>query len=158
MNELVRVLVMDVDGTLTDGMIHISESGELFKSFDVKDGYAIGNMLPAHGITPVIITGRQSEIVKRRAEELKICHLYQGVKDKGVCLQTIAEELHVSLDQIACIGDDLNDLSMMNICGVTGCPADAVEGIKKGCDYICQAPGGHGAVREFVEWLVAPKE
>ena len=145
---------MDVDGTLTDGQIHISAEGELFKSFDVKDGYGIHNILPQHGIVPVIITGRRSAIVERRAKELDIERLYQGVTDKAACLRELAAALDIPLSEAACIGDDLNDLPMMELCGVNGCPADAVQAVKDRCRYVCAAPGGRGAVREFIEWLV----
>ena len=149
----VRVLVMDVDGTLTDGKINISYQGELYKSFDVKDGYGILKILPEFGITPVIITGRTSGIVEHRSAELNIKHLYQGVTDKAVCLNMVVDTLHVSYDQVACIGDDLNDLPMMKLCGMKGCPSDAVSEVRAICDYVCKAAGGQGAVREFIEWL-----
>ena len=149
----VRVLIMDVDGTLTDGKIHISAQGELFKSFDVKDGYSISITLPQHKIIPVIITGRTSTIVEHRAKELGIKYLYQGIKDKRECVQMVSSELGIPLEQMACIGDDLNDLVMMELCGVRGCPSNAVNEVKKIADYIAASEGGRGAVREFVDWL-----
>lgn len=145
---------MDVDGTLTDGKIHISSDGELFKSFHAKDGYGIHDILPMYKITPVIITGRTSAIVERRAKELEIKYLYQNVKDKAVCLQDIVSSMGVSLEETACIGDDINDLPMLRLCSVKGCPSDAASEVKDACDYVCKTPGGHGAVREFVEWMI----
>lgn len=153
-NFKVSALVMDVDGTLTDGQIHISPTGEAFKSFDVKDGYAVHDLLPQMGIVPVIITGRHSDIVAHRAKELGIQELHQGVADKGALLREIAARYGLSREEIACIGDDCNDLSMMELCGICACPADAVQAVKKKCDYVCKAKGGRGAVREFVEWLM----
>ena len=150
----IRMLVLDVDGTLTDGSINMGPAGELFKVFDVKDGYAIRNILPQHGIVPVIITGRTSAAVENRARELRIEHLYQGAADKVACLRAVSEKLDIPLEQAACMGDDLNDLPMMELCGVTGCPRDAVQAVKDRCGYICTAPGGRGAVREFIEWIV----
>lgn len=150
----ISILVIDVDGTLTDGQIHISPSGEVFKSFDVKDGYAIRKLLPQMGAVPVIITGRHSDIVAYRAKEIGIQELYQGVADKGACLREIVTRYGVPREEIACIGDDCNDLPTMELCGICACPADAVQSVKKKCDYICKAKGGHGAVREFVEWLM----
>ena len=150
----IRMLVMDVDGTLTDGRIHISAQGELFKSFHVKDGYGIRNLLPQNGIVPVVITGRKSAIVENRCGELGIRILYQGVSQKDDCLRRIARELAIPLEQAACIGDDENDLPMMAVCGVSGCPADAVQAVKERCQFISGRPGGHGAVREFIEWLL----
>lgn len=151
---MIKAVVFDVDGTLTDGKIHISESGELFKSFDVKDGYGIRNILPTYGIIPVIITGRTSKIVEFRAKELGIEYLYQGIKDKAGCVRDIAEKMDIPLNHIACIGDDLNDIPMMELCGLRGCPSDAVADVKEICDYVCKSAGGHGAVREFIEWLI----
>ena len=150
----VKLLVMDVDGTLTDGQIYMGPTGEWMKSFNIKDGFGIRNLLPRYQITPVIITGRMSEITESRARELGIQHLYQGVEDKAKCLAEIALEQSVGYSQMACIGDDLNDLPMMALCGVNGCPADAVQAVKQKCNYICTTNGGQGAVREFIEWLV----
>ena len=149
---------MDVDGTLTDGHIYISADGEIMKAFHVQDGYAIVHILPELGITPVIITGRSSEIVKRRAAELKIYHLHQGISDKLCKLKEVAEELGVSAEQIAYIGDDLNDLECIRYCGLTACPADAVPEVLKTVDYVCTRNGGCGAVREFVDKLVSEME
>lgn len=154
----ISLLVMDVDGTLTDGQIHIFSEGELFKSFDAKDGYGIHNILPQYGITPVIITGRRSVIAERRAQELGIEYLYQGVADKAACLQELSVALDVPLSKVACIGDDLNDLTMMELCGISGCPADAAAKVKKTAQFVSARNGGHGAVREFIEWITEQKE
>lgn len=151
---MVKMLVMDVDGTLTDGKIYMSANGEVMKAFDIKDGYAIRDVLPRHEIVPVIITGRISSIVQYRAEELGINHIYQGVKDKAKILHVISEKMEFRMDEIACIGDDLLDLPMIELCGVSGCPKDATQIVKEKCDYICMNKGGYGAVREFIEWLI----
>ena len=150
----IKLFVMDVDGTMTDGHIYISAEGEAMKAFDVKDGYAIYHMLPAHHIIPVIITGRSSEIVATRARELKITELYQGISDKLSKLKELAEKYAVRPEEIAYIGDDLNDLDCIGYCGFTACPADAVEEVRQSGKYICKANGGRGAVREFVSYLL----
>ncbi len=150
----IKLLVMDVDGTLTDGHIYIGANGEVMKAFDVKDGYAIYHMLPAHGIVPVIITGRSSEIVSARARELKISELYQGISDKLSKLKEVAAKYGANPDEIAYIGDDLNDLDCIGYCGCTACPADAVDEVLQAAKYVCKHNGGKGAVREFVEQLV----
>ena len=146
----IKMLVMDVDGTLTDGKIYIGADGEVMKAFNVKDGYAISH-LKEHGIIPVIITGRESEIVKYRAKELGVTELYQGVKDKLSVLKEVAEKYSISLEEIAYIGDDLNDLECMKYCGYSGCPHDAILIIKQIVSYVCNFNGGYGAVREFIE-------
>lgn len=143
---------MDVDGTLTDGRIYMGATGEMIKAFDVKDGYGIVQ-LRKRGIVPVIITGRNSDIVSRRAEELGITEVYLGVSDKLQKLKDIAESYNCSPDQIAYIGDDLNDLECICYCGVTACPADAVEEVKALAGYVCKNQGGRGAVREFVNCI-----
>ena len=150
----IKLFVMDVDGTMTDGHIYISSEGEAMKAFDVKDGYAIYHMLPAHNIVPVIITGRSSQIVATRAKELKITELYQGVSDKLAVLASVAAKYGVGPDEIAYIGDDLNDLDAMAYCGYTACPADSVEEVLAVAKYICKHNGGRGAVREFVQYLL----
>ena len=153
--EKIKLFVMDVDGTLTDGHIYIGAQGELMKAFDVKDGYAIANLLPAAGIVPVIITGRRSAIVEERARELSITELHQGVGDKLACLKTVAEKYRTCSREIAYIGDDLHDLDCIRFSGLSGCPADAVQEVKAAADYVCSHNGGSGAVREFVTWLLA---
>jgi len=145
----IKMLVMDVDGTLTDGKIYIGPQGEVMKAFNVKDGYAIKHILPEMGIIPVIITGRTSAIVEYRAKELDITELYQGVSDKPEQLKKVAEKFHLTKDQIAYIGDDVNDLECIKYCGFSACPNDAVEEIKQCVDYVCNANGGDGAVREM---------
>lgn len=147
----IKVLVMDVDGTLTDGHIYIGAEGEAMKAFHVQDGYGIAQMLPQLGITPVIITGRSSRIVEKRAGELKITSLHQGISDKLSKLKEVASELGADAEEIAYIGDDLNDLDCIRYCGFTGCPADAVPEVLDSVDYICKKDGGRGAVREFID-------
>ena len=154
----IKLLIMDVDGTLTDGHIYISAQGEAMKAFHVQDGYAIAHTLPRHGIVPVIITGRESEIVRRRAAELNITQLYQGVGDKLSQLRELAEHYKVQPDEIAYIGDDLNDLDCIRYCGLTACPADAVAPVISQVDYVCKRDGGRGAVREFIDWMVQKEQ
>ena len=149
----IKMLVMDVDGTLTDGCIYMGPTGEAMKAFNCQDGYGIAQILPKLGITPVIITGRSSKIVANRAAELKITHLYQGISDKLPKLQEIAQQLGIAREEIAYIGDDLNDLECMQYCGFSACPADAVPEIQRVVQYVCKRNGGRGAVREFVELL-----
>lgn len=150
----IKLLCMDVDGTLTDGKIYISNSGELVKAFDVKDGYGISHVLSQNNIMPVIITGRISEIVLKRAVELGVEEVYQGVVDKNIILQTLIQKYRCEYDEIAYIGDDFPDLECIKKCGISGCPGDAVDDIKKVCDYVCLKKSGDGAVREFIDWLV----
>lgn len=151
----VKLLVMDVDGTLTDGRIYIDAQGEVMKAFDVRDGYAIAHILPTMGIIPVIITGRSSKIVEQRAKELKITELYQGISDKLSCLKTVAEKYNVQPENIAYIGDDVNDLECIQYCEKTACPQDAIDEVKRYVEYVCSREGGRGAVREFIDKILS---
>ena len=130
----------------------------MMKAFDVRDGYAIVHILPQLGITPAIITGRSSAIVEQRAKELKITELYQGVADKLAKLKEVAAKFGASADEIAYIGDDLNDLSCIRYCGITACPADAIPEVRNAVEYACKYAGGRGAVREFIECLMEVRE
>lgn len=149
----IKMLVMDVDGTLTDGCIYMGPQGEAMKAFNCQDGHGIAQILPKLGITPVIITGRNSQIVANRAAELKISHLHQGIHDKLPLLQEIARELGAGREEVAYIGDDMNDMDCINWCGLTGCPADAVPEIRAAVDFISSRNGGRGAVREFIDHI-----
>ena len=150
----IKVFVMDVDDTMTDGKIHMGAGGEVFKSFDIKDGYGIHEMLPAHKVKTVIMTGRESRIVLNRGRELEIDSVCQGVKDKRKGIQDVAKAFGCSLEEVAYIGDDVIDIGAMSLCGIKGCPKDAVEEVKEICDFISAKRGGEGAVRDFIEWLI----
>jgi 3-deoxy-D-manno-octulosonate 8-phosphate phosphatase (KDO 8-P phosphatase) len=149
-----RLLAMDVDGTLTDGKIYMGEHGEMLKAFDIKDGYAIHELLPRHGIIPAFITGRKSKIVENRAKELAVSLIYQNVSDKISKLREILVEQGISFQEAAFIGDDMSDLDCLKACGLSGCPSDAVESVKSICSFVSQKRGGEGAVREFVEYII----
>lgn len=150
----IKLLILDVDGTLTDGQIYIAPSGEMCKVFDVKDGYGIKHLLKEKKIRSAIITGRSSEIVAVRAKELGIDYIYQGIENKVDMVYALQKECNLKREEIAFMGDDLNDLPAMQIVGVAACPADAVQAVKEKCVYICGNNGGHGAVREFIDWIV----
>ena len=149
----IRLLVMDVDGTLTDGCIYIGPEGETMKAFHVQDGYGIVHILPALDIIPAIITGRKSQIVEKRAGELHIRHLYQGVADKLSRLKELASTLGLEAENIAYIGDDLNDWECMQYCGLTACPQDAEDAIKEIVSFVAPRDGGKGAVRDFIAYI-----
>lgn len=155
----IRLLVLDVDGTLTDGKIYMGASGEMMKAFDIKDGCGIHDILPGinGGILPAIITGRESKILEQRCKELSITYLYQGVADKKEVLNQLLQSLRLEYREVAYIGDDVNDLVCMNVVkeggGIVACPADAVEQVQEIADFVSNRRGGNGAVREFIDWL-----
>lgn len=150
----IKAVVMDVDGTLTDGGIYLDSNGNEMKKFNVKDGYAINTLLQQYNIIPIIITGRKSEIVTRRCTELGIDYVVQGSKDKAYDMRVILNKLSIKMENIVYIGDDLNDLECMKLAGVCACPNDATEEIKSICDFVSTKRGGQGAVREIVEKIV----
>lgn len=159
----IKYLVMDVDGTLTDGKIYIGENGEIMKAFNVKDGYAISQILPKYGVIPIVITGRKSKIVENRCKELGISEIHQGCLDKRKKLIEILMGYGEDMTEenkynCACIGDDILDIPLMKICKITGCPVDACVEVKNIAAFVSEKNGGDGAIREFVEWMIKALE
>ena len=156
---MIKYLIMDVDGTLTDGKIYMGPNGEAMKAFSIKDGMVINYILKPRDITPVIITARNSSIVQHRCDELGIKEVYQGKLDKLTTLKEIVGEN--GLGSCAYFGDDTLDLKCMDPIkkagGIVACPADAVREVKAVADYVCINKAGEGALREFAEWLVSDK-
>ena len=150
---MIELIVLDVDGTLTDGKITYSSSGEETKSFDVADGLAIAVWTKTFGKKAAIITGRNSSIVEKRAKELNITHLYQGVKNKQEILEEILKKEGLSWNQVAAIGDDLNDYNMLKKVGLSFTPANGSHYLKDFVNIVCQNKGGEGAVREMLEYI-----
>ena len=151
--ELIRWLVLDVDGTMTDGGIYLDGNGIETKKFTVQDGAGI-LLAKAAGIEPVILTGRESGCVTKRAQELGIIHVYQNVKNKKDRLARFLEEHQIQPEEAAYVGDDLNDLEAMKCVGTAVCPQNAAEQVKSFCAYVLSSRGGEGAVREFVEMIL----
>ncbi|WP_304180589.1 HAD family hydrolase [Leptotrichia trevisanii] len=147
---MIKLILLDVDGTLTDGGIYRGNNGEELKKFNVKDGYAIVNAQKL-GIEFGIITGRESELVRTRANELNIKYLYQGISEKTVILDEIMRITGLQKEEIAYMGDDLNDIKIMKKLGFSGTPLDGANEVKIIADFISAKNGGEGAVREFIE-------
>ena len=150
---MIKLVLLDVDGTLTDGGIYRGNNGEELKRFNVKDGYAIVNAQKL-GIEFGIITGRKSELVEIRSNELKIKYLYQGISEKTVILEEIMQKTGLKKEEIAYMGDDLNDILIMKQSGLTGAPKDAADEVIQIADFVSGKNGGSGAVREFVEYIL----
>lgn len=149
----VKLFVMDVDGTLTDGRLHIDDNGVEAKSFHVRDGLAIRHLAQC-GVIPAIITGRTSGVVANRAAELGITEVHQGSTDKLATLRAMCERLGIGPSEAAYIGDDLNDLPVMRQVGYAIAVADARDEVKEFSHFVTTAPGGGGAVCEAVERLM----
>ena len=149
----IKLLAMDVDGVLTDGSLYFGNSGEEIKAFSILDGLGI-KLLRDAGIKPAIITGRSSELVKRRAAELKIRLIYQGREDKLVALEELRGDLGLSFEEIAYVGDDLPDLSAVRQAGLGITVANGHYYVARHADWQTKAAGGHGAVREICELIL----
>jgi 3-deoxy-D-manno-octulosonate 8-phosphate phosphatase (KDO 8-P phosphatase) len=150
-------LLLDVDGVLTDGKLHVGVEGELFKSFHVRDGLAI-KLAQAAGLKVAILSARTSEIVARRAIELGIDEVVQGREDKGAAFRDLVERLGVDPVEVAYVGDDLHDLPVLGAVGLSVAPADAAPQVRDLVDFVTAARGGDGAVRELVEHVIAARD
>ena len=152
----IRLLALDVDGTLTDGHLNIGPDGEVYKAFCSKDGLGM-SLIREAGVTVALVTGRRSRIVENRAAELNIPYVIQNVQDKPTALRKLCSELNISLEETCFIGDDLIDLGAMQICGVSACPSNAIEEVKAEADFVATVPGGEGAVRQFIDYYLKEK-
>ena len=154
--EPIRLLLLDVDGVLSDGKLYYSDEGVESKAFNIKDGLGIKLVQKAE-VQTGIITARQSRLVARRAEELGMDHVRQGARNKLDEFKAILTETGLKPYQVCYVGDDLIDLSLLTRVGLAACPADAVESVKEACHFISRHPGGGGAVREICDLIVQAK-
>lgn len=152
----VKLVVTDCDGVLTDAAVYYSALGEELKRFNFRDGMGVQRLREA-GIATAIVTGEDSAIVTARANKLGIRHVYLGVKDKASLLSRVLADAVVGAGDVAYIGDDVNDLGIMRAvreAGLTATPADGVCEVKDVAHFSCSLPGGHGAFREFADWIL----
>jgi 3-deoxy-D-manno-octulosonate 8-phosphate phosphatase (KDO 8-P phosphatase) len=152
----VKAIFFDVDGVLTDGKIIYDDTGRESKQFNVKDGYIISHLKKA-GILVGIITGRESKVVSNRAAELKLDFCHQGIMDKYAVYEKIIEFHKLKKKEVAYIGDDINDLKVLKDCGLSACPADALEYVKTNVDVVTLAKGGRGVAREVCDLILAAR-
>jgi len=152
----IKLFLTDVDGVLTDAGMYYSEKGDELKKFNTRDGKGL-ELLRKQGIEVGIITSEDTQIVADRAKKLQVNILHQGIKDKGKLLEQIIKEHNLVKSEVAYIGDDINDLPIINEVGFSACPSNAMEKVKKVVDYICEKKGGEGCVREFAEYILKVK-
>ena len=150
----IKLFLTDVDGVLTDAGMYYSERGDELKKFNTRDGKAF-ELLRLAGIKIGIITAEDTEIVARRAKKLECDILHQGVKDKASVVQEVLNELGFGFEELAYVGDDLNDVDVLSRAGFSACPSDAEEPVKKVSDLICSRAGGRGVVREAAEIVLS---
>jgi 3-deoxy-D-manno-octulosonate 8-phosphate phosphatase (KDO 8-P phosphatase) len=149
----VRVAFFDVDGVLTDGGLYLSDQGEALKRFHILDGLGL-KLLQQGGITPAVITGRDSKPLRGRLQALGIAHVHYGTEDKRPAAEKTLQELGLQWSQAAAIGDDWPDLPLLRRCAFAGAPANAHAEVKAVAHYVTRAAGGHGAAREFCDLLL----
>lgn len=149
----IKYLIIDVDGTLTDAGIYYDERGNELKKFCTKDA---AGFFAAHqvGMKIMILTGRESAATTRRMTEMKADYLIQNCRDKISYIKKFMQKNSILKDEIGYLGDDLNDLPGMQLCGFIGCPSDACKEVKEKADYVSNICGGHGAVRDIIEFLL----
>ena len=149
----VRLLVLDVDGVLTDGRLYYGARGETLKVFHVRDGLGL-KLLAGAGVTLAVISGRRSSMTARRCRELGVRHLVQGVEDKLAAFHRLRGRLGMSASVCACVGDDVPDVPLMREVGLSFAVADAHEQAREAADVVTRLPGGKGAVREVCDYLL----
>jgi YrbI family 3-deoxy-D-manno-octulosonate 8-phosphate phosphatase len=149
----IRLFASDVDGVLTDAGMYYSESGEELKKFNTRDGMGI-KLLQRAGIITALVTQERTKLVARRAEKLTIPEVHQGVMDKLTLIRDMADRLQISMDDVAYIGDDVNDVAALEAVGFSATPADGMPQAAAVVDYICTKKGGEGAVREIIEMIL----
>ena len=151
-----RLVLTDSDGVLTDTGVYYSERGEELKRFSIRDGMGVERLRNA-GVETGIVTGERSPAVLRRAEKLGLRHVLLGVKDKAGAVLALCRDEGLALSELAFIGDDVNDLEVLTVLsreGLTAAPADALPSVLAVVNHVCSAPGGHGAFRDFAEWIL----
>lgn len=149
----IKLFATDVDGVLTDGGMYHSESGDEFKKFNARDGMGL-KLLQAAGVMTAFVTMEQTALVARRAAKLAIPEIHQGVRDKLGVLRELVAQYGLTLQQVAYMGDDVNDLQALRAVGFSAAPADCVDIVRKSVDYVCKLKGGEGAVREVVDLIL----
>lgn len=153
MSEKIKLFITDCDGCLTDGGMYYDELGNEWKKFNAKDGMAF-EILRKNNILTGIITGENTNIVERRAKKLKVDELHQGVKRKIEVLQEILKKYNLTFDEVAYVGDDINDIEIIEKCRLSFSPNNAMESVKQKAKVVLEKNGGDGAVREAVEYIV----
>lgn len=149
----IKYLVIDVDGTMTDAGVYYDEHGNELKKFSTKDG---AGFFAAHGagMKIIVLTGRECAATTRRMTEMKVDYLIQNCRDKVAYLKQFMAEEQITGEQIGYLGDDLNDLPAMGLCGFVGCPEDSCVEVKQRADYVSSIKGGHGAMRDIIEHML----
>jgi len=150
----IKIVLTDVDGVLTDGGMYYTENGDTMKKFHARDGMGV-SLLKKRNIPTIIVTKEKNDIIKQWAKKMPITELYDGVQDKKSILKVICKNYSVTMEQIAYIGDDINDIELLKEVGFSLCPSDAIEQVTSVCDYVCSKVGGNAAFRELSDLILS---
>ena len=152
----IKLVLTDVDGVLTDGGMYYTENGDTMKKFHVRDGMGV-SLLKKNNIPTIIVTKEKNKIIKQWAKNMPIAKLFDGVQDKKSILEIVCKTYSVKKNEVAFIGDDINDLELLKSVGFSMCPNDAIELVKTTCDYVCSKNGGNAVFRELSDLLLYKK-
>ncbi|WP_268544118.1 KdsC family phosphatase [Candidatus Nitrosotenuis cloacae] len=150
----IKVVLTDVDGVLTDGGMYYSAKGDIMKRFFVRDGMGV-TLLRKMKIPTIIVTKEKNPIITQWAKRMKVKKVYDGVLNKELILQEICDTFDVTAEQVAYIGDDINDLGLLRLVGLSATPNDGISDAKKVSDYVCKSHSGHGAFREIADIIIS---
>ena len=151
----IKLVLTDVDGVLTDGGMYYSQNGESFKKFNTRDGMAV-ELLKNNGISTIYVTKENSNSSRKRAQKTN-ASIYEGIVDKKSLALIIIKKHKISNDNLAYIGDDVNDLDLLKMVGFSGAPSNAIESVKQTVNYVCKSSGGNGAFREIADLIIKSK-
>ncbi len=149
----IKIVLTDVDGVLTDGGMYYTKEGDIMKRFHTRDGMGV-TLLKKRSIPTIIITKEKTPMVKKWASKMKIKKLYDGIVEKEFMIEIISKEFHVKTEEMAYIGDDINDLKLLKKVGFSASPNDGIKSVKDECDYICKKNGGEGVFREIADLII----
>ena len=152
----IQIVLTDVDGVLTDGGMYYSADGDIMKKFHVRDGMGV-NILKKIDIKTIIVTKEQTKIVKQWAKKMNITKVYDGILDKQLILEKICKLYKINSKNVAFIGDDINDIPLLEKVGFSATPNDGIDNAKRICDYVCKNDGGHAVFREITDLIVYSK-
>lgn len=152
----IKIVLTDVDGVLTDGGMYYTKDGDIMKKFHVRDGMGV-TLLRKNNIPTIIITKEKTEMVRRWATRMKIEKTYDGIIQKELLVDVICKKYNITKNNIAYIGDDINDIPLLKCVGLSAVPNDAISEAKRISDYVCKSNGGNGALREFAELILSEK-
>ncbi len=150
----IKVVLTDIDGVLTDGGMYYTENGDVMKKFFARDGMGV-TLLRKKGIPTIIVTKEKTKMVKKWAKKMNIEKLYDGISTKENILKIVCKKYNLTSFNVAFIGDDVNDLKLLESVGLSASPSDAILSVKNSCDYVCKTNGGRGCFRELADLILS---